>query len=142
MLFLSNVKIRSFVLHMLVALVLTLLLDSYVLPIDTAYVWFFALNVVTFLSFGLDKMSAKSGNRRTPELTYHMLGLAGGFPGIFAGRGVFNHKTSKLGFVIPMWIFFCLQLVAVAWFYGDLEDKIARHQANKQHQQSEQQKSK
>ena len=129
MFFMQNIKIRSFVFHVFIAGILTLVIDAYVLPIDTAYVWFLCLNIVTFLSFGLDKLSARSGNGRTPEMTYHMLGVVGGFPGIFAGRGVFNHKTSKLGFIIPMWLFFFAQLVAVAWFYGDLETKLQKQQA-------------
>ncbi|MBI1364061.1 MAG: DUF1294 domain-containing protein [Proteobacteria bacterium] len=136
MIFLHSVKIRSFVLHCAIAGTMTLLLDT-VLPLDTAYIWFMCLNIVTFFSFGMDKWAAKSGSRRTPELTYHLLGLVGGFPGIFAGRGVFNHKTSKLGFIIPMWLFFFAQLLGVAWFYGDLEGKIQRS-SQKEKQQTEQ----
>lgn len=120
-------KLRSFILHCAISVFLTYFLSE-LLQVDAFMTWFFALNVVTFFSFGFDKLCAKRGAKRTPEMTYHLLGLVGGFPGIFAGRKLFNHKTSKLGFIIPMWIFFFVQLFLVAYFFGNLDLVIARWQ--------------
>ncbi len=83
--------------------------------------WFAGVNISAFLSMGKDKASAKASLARTPEATLLILGLAGGFPGILAGRKFFNHKTTKKAFIIPMWLLFALQLFSVAYFFDTLE---------------------
>lgn len=99
------------------------------LIIEYAYAWFFSINMVTFAAFARDKMASKSaGFGRTPELTFHLLGLLGAFPAILAGQKVLNHKTSKTSFIIPMWILFFSQLLAAAWFFGNLNEVYARWQ--------------
>jgi len=121
---LSRFKLRSTLVHVAVAAVLGWLIQQALL-LDYIFAWFYAVNVVVFVSFGLDKLSAKGGskNGRTPEVTYHILGLLGGFPAIFAGRKVFNHKTSKAAFIVPMWGLFLAQILLAGWYFGNL-DKI------------------
>jgi len=58
-----------------------------------------ALNTVSFWSFGSDKHRAISGHRRISERTFLTLALWGGWPGIYAGRSYFRHKTRKQPFV-------------------------------------------
>jgi len=56
--------------------------------------------VVTFLLYGFDKMQAKRDAERVPEIVLHLLVLAGGFTGGWAGRFVFRHKTRKPVFLV------------------------------------------
>lgn len=131
---------RSLSVHLLMGVLLMWVLSE-TLRINLGMAWFAAINIIAFCSFGWDKACAKAGWGRTPEMTYHLVGVAGGFPGIFAGRKVFNHKTSKLGFIIPMWIFFALQMAAATWFFTDIEQvvtKMAETRAAQKAQQASQ----
>ncbi len=77
-----------------------------------------AVNGIIFLSMGRDKLAAASGLPRTPELSFFTLEILGGFPGLLLGRMIFNHKTSKVRFIIPMWLLFLAQVGALVWYYS------------------------
>lgn len=70
------------------------------LPVYPA--WVTGLSIVTFLVYGYDKRRAVSGGGRVPEAVLHGLALAGGFPGGWAGRSIFRHKTRHAGFLIVL----------------------------------------
>jgi uncharacterized membrane protein YsdA (DUF1294 family) len=65
-------------------------------------IWLAALSIITFLVYGFDKARASRNGWRVPEATLHILALAGGFPGGWAGRRVFRHKTQKGFFVFVL----------------------------------------
>jgi len=54
-----------------------------------------ALGVSSFALYGLDKLQARRGGRRVPEMRLHLLALLGGFAGAYLGMRVFRHKTLK-----------------------------------------------
>jgi uncharacterized membrane protein YsdA (DUF1294 family) len=62
-------------------------------------IWLAVASLVTFVLYGYDKAQAKQGGWRVPESILHWWALLGGFPGGWAGRSVFRHKTQK-GFFI------------------------------------------
>lgn len=92
------------------------------LYIPVVYTWVFAVNVVLFLVFGKDKWFAEANWSRTPEATFLCLAFLGGFPALFTGRAVFNHKTSKQTFIIPMWIVFIAQIGLLAYYHQEVSD--------------------
>lgn len=57
-----------------------------------------ALNALTVLLYGLDKIAARNGWRRIPEIILHLLALLGGWPGAVLAQRVFRHKTEKRAF--------------------------------------------
>lgn len=59
---------------------------------------FAAINFAAFAAFGIDKMQAENGSRRTPEDTLLGLAFFGGIAGAYAGRAAFRHKTRKQPF--------------------------------------------
>ena len=61
--------------------------------------WLLSTSIVTFFLYGYDKMQSQNGGGRMPEVIFHVLTLIGGFPGAFAGRSVFRHKTLKPAFL-------------------------------------------
>jgi uncharacterized membrane protein YsdA (DUF1294 family) len=93
-------------------LVLVLVLD---LPFYPA--WIAALSVVTFVAYGYDKRQAQTGGFRTPELALHGLALAGGFPGGWAGRAYFHHKTQHRSFLIVLIVATVLHAGIIYWLY-------------------------
>jgi uncharacterized membrane protein YsdA (DUF1294 family) len=61
--------------------------------------WLAIVSVVTFVLYGFDKSRSRRNGWRVPEVVLHGLALSGGFPGGWAGRSVFRHKTQKGIFV-------------------------------------------
>ncbi len=60
------------------------------------WIWLIAINITTFLLFGVDKGLAKTlRNLRIPEIVLHIYTLLGGIVGHIGGRLVFHHKISK-----------------------------------------------
>lgn len=66
------------------------------------FVIILSLSLVTFCLYGFDKLRAKKEGTRIPEKLLHGLSLAGGFPGGWAGRAVFRHKTRKKWFLVVL----------------------------------------
>jgi uncharacterized membrane protein YsdA (DUF1294 family) len=62
--------------------------------------WLVAVSLATFIAYGYDKAQAKRGGVRVPENILHALAIVGGFPGGWAGRIVFRHKTRKPVFTV------------------------------------------
>lgn len=73
----------------------------------------FVVSFVTFVTYGLDKWSARNGGRRVPENTLHLLVLLGGWPGALLGQRIFRHKTQKVRYRIVFWACVFLHLAAV-----------------------------
>ncbi len=74
-----------------------------------------AINLVTFLFFGFDKMRATSGGslRRVPEKTLWILSLVGGSLGALLAMNLFRHKTKKLSFQAVLALILALQVILV-----------------------------
>jgi len=58
-------------------------------------VWLIALSITTCAMFWVDKMLAKVGSSRIPEVVLHIFTLAGGFPGQWFGRFSARHKINS-----------------------------------------------
>ena len=77
-------------------------------------VWYLAaINFTTWVAYGLDKGSAKSGKWRIPERTLLLLALVGGSLGALAGMIMFRHKTRKPKFYISVPVMFVAHCVIV-----------------------------
>ena len=63
-----------------------------------------AINVITFLTNGIDKLKAKKGKWRIPESTLLLLAIIGGSIGAWLGIKVWHHKTlhKKFKYGIPL----------------------------------------
>lgn len=74
-----------------------------------------ALNAITFVVYGLDKLKAKKGWWRVPERTLLLLAFAGGSVGARLAMQVFRHKTQHAVFKygVPLALF--LHIVLVGW---------------------------
>ena len=74
-----------------------------------------AINLVTFLVYGIDKLRAKRGAWRIPEKTLFILPLLGGSVGAIAGMKVFHHKTKHWYFKYGLPLILLLQLALIVW---------------------------
>ena len=64
------------------------------------FIYFGAINILTFLLFGADKKAAKQHGMRIPESVLLFLAAVGGFCGALIGMHIFHHKTHKATFQI------------------------------------------
>ena len=74
-----------------------------------------AINAVTFLVYGIDKLRAKRGAWRIPEKTLFLLPILGGSVGAIAGMKVFHHKTKHWYFKYGLPLILILQIALVVW---------------------------
>ena len=68
------------------------------LSVIVAYV--LGLGLITFLTYGYDKLQAIRGGRRVPEPALRLLSLIGGALGGWAGMLIWRHKTNHASFWI------------------------------------------
>ena len=79
-----------------------------------------AINVVTFIVYGIDKLKAKKGKWRIPEASLLLLAIIGGSIGAWCGVKVWHHKTMHQKFkygiplIVAIQIGLCSYLIAKA----------------------------
>ena len=74
-----------------------------------------AINVIAFLSMGLDKWKAKNNAWRITESTLMSLVLLGGGIGGITGMYAFRHKTKKPKFYIGFPAILIFEIIAVVY---------------------------
>jgi uncharacterized membrane protein YsdA (DUF1294 family) len=80
-------------------------------------IWLAIASFVTFILYGFDKAQSRTSGWRVPEAVLHGLSLIGGFPGGWAGRSVFHHKTQKGFFVFVLSVSALIHLGLVYWLF-------------------------
>lgn len=79
-------------------------------------VYLLAINIITFATYGIDKMKAKRNKWRISEATLLLLALCGGSLGAWAGMKVWHHKTKHLKFKYGVPAIILLQIAATMYF--------------------------
>ena len=74
-----------------------------------------AVNVVTFLVYGWDKLCARKDWWRIPERVLLGLALLGGSIGALLGMKAFRHKTKHRKFTVLVPLFLVMQIALAAW---------------------------
>ena len=71
-----------------------------------------AVNIATFLLYGIDKYKAKKGRWRISEATLLLMAVIGGSIGAWVGMRIWHHKTmhKKFKYGIPLIITFQVAL--------------------------------
>ena len=82
----------------------------------TIILYLIAINVVTFLVYGLDKWKAKRDAWRISETTLLLLAAAGGSVGALLGMQIFRHKTKHVKFTVGVPVILLVQVALVFWW--------------------------
>lgn len=84
--------------------------------IDLVLIYLFAINLVTFIVFGIDKRRAKKGRWRISEAMLFALAFLGGALGGWLGMRFFSHKTQHTRFNIGIPIILIVQIAILILF--------------------------
>jgi uncharacterized membrane protein YsdA (DUF1294 family) len=104
--------------YFLLALILSAVLGAalwFFTPMHPLWIYLTTITLLTFAFYGLDKHRAIRQKSRIPEVVLHLLALAGGTVGAFAGQIVFHHKTKKLKFQMIFYAIVVVQTGFVLW---------------------------
>jgi len=85
----------------------------------TIVVAYATLSLITYLAYARGKWAARTGRWRTQEVTLHLLGLAGGWPGALIAQQTLRHKSKKGSFRAALWFTVILNCSALAWLYSE-----------------------
>lgn len=81
--------------------------------------YLFLLSLITFFTYGMDKLLAKKKMFRISEKILITLSIMGGFIGAILGMKIFKHKTKKIKFkiinIISI-IIWCIILIKITTF--------------------------
>lgn len=76
-----------------------------------------AINVITFIVYGIDKLKAKKHLWRIHESTLLLLAAIGGSIGAWLGMMMWRHKTKHLKFRFGIPLIIILQLALMVYVY-------------------------
>ena len=74
-----------------------------------------AINVVTFLVYGIDKRKAKQGSWRISEATLLILTIIGGSIRALLGMKVWRHKTQHKKFKYGLPLILIIQIILIGY---------------------------
>lgn len=78
--------------------------------------FYVVVSVFTWFVYMFDKEAArKTGQRRRPEKTLHLLSLVGGWPGALLAQRMFRHKSSKQSFQQTYWVTVICHCCVLGW---------------------------
>ena len=83
-----------------------------------------AINVVTFIVYGIDKYKAKKAKWRISEATLLLLAVLGGSIGAWMGMKVWHHKTIHKKFKYGIPAILLIQIALMAYLHMNLWKQI------------------
>ena len=76
-----------------------------------------AVNIATFLLYGIDKYKAKKGKRRISEATLLTMAAIGGSIGAWTGMRLWHHKTMHKKFKYGIPVIIIMQIALVVYLH-------------------------
>lgn len=86
------------------------------IQIKILLIFLLIINIITLITYGLDKWRAKKNKWRIPERTLILLAVIGGSIGALTGMYGFRHKTQHLKFKIGVPLILGIQLGISVYF--------------------------
>ncbi len=82
-----------------------------------SFYWLMAINLVTVVVYGADKLCARMNWWRVPEKILLLLAVIGGSVGAIAAMALFRHKTQHLKFRCGVPVILILQILALLYLH-------------------------
>lgn len=84
------------------------------------WVWLFVINIMTLITYGIDKHKAVHHKWRIPEDALIGMAAIGGGIGALIGMHIFHHKTKHLKFRILVPVFIGIWIAALALWQANV----------------------
>ena len=104
---------KRYLIMAMIVFVLVSVFSAIRLRLNPLFSYLLAINVSSFLLYGIDKLTALYGFKRVPERLLHLTALLGGLPLAILAQHLFHHKTSKTSFLAAYWLIVLLQAAVV-----------------------------
>ncbi|NPD82977.1 DUF1294 domain-containing protein [Prevotella sp. PINT] len=88
--------------------------------IEILFYYLLAINVITIVIYGIDKLKAKQDKWRIPEATLLLLAVVGGSIGAWIGMKVWHHKTLHKKFRYGVPAILLIQIALMAYWHMNL----------------------
>ena len=88
---------------------------------NTILYYLLAVNITSFILYGIDKYKAKKGKWRISEATLLTMAAIGGSIGAWAGMRLWHHKTMHKKFKYGIPIIIILQVALVVYLLTNIE---------------------
>ena len=79
--------------------------------------YLFAINIVSFFLYGIDKYKAKKNKWRISEATLLMIAIIGGSIGAWVGMRLWHHKTMHKKFKYGIPVIMIMQVCLVVYLH-------------------------
>ena len=76
-----------------------------------------AVNITSFLLYGIDKYKAKKGRWRISEATLLLMAVIGGSIGAWVGMRIWHHKTMHKKFKYGIPVIIIMQIALLAYLH-------------------------
>ena len=83
--------------------------------------YLFAINIVSFFLYGIDKYKAKKNKWRISEATLLMIAVIGGSIGAWVGMRIWHHKTMHKKFKYGIPIIIIMQVALAVYLLTNIE---------------------
>ena len=83
--------------------------------------YLFAINIVSFFLYGIDKYKAKKNKWRISEATLLMIAVIGGSIGAWSGMRLWHHKTMHKKFKYGIPIIIILQVALAVYLLTNID---------------------
>ena len=80
-------------------------------------IYLLAINIITFIFFGLDKYAANNDKWRIKNVTLLGLAFIGGTIGGLIAMYVFRHKTQKDYYTVGLWLMIIMQIILLIYLF-------------------------
>ncbi len=86
------------------------------------FIYFIAINIVSFIVFAFDKLMAKMDKRRISEQRLHFFTMIGGFIGSSISMILFSHKVSKPTFFTKHLVIVLFWIIGVVIYFTQIDE--------------------
>ena len=83
--------------------------------------YLFAINIVSFFLYGIDKYKAKKNKWRISEATLLMIAVIGGSIGAWVGMRIWHHKTMHKKFKYSIPVIIILQVALAVYLLTNID---------------------
>lgn len=90
--------------------------------------FYLSVSTISYIVYAFDKQAMLHGGWRIPEITFHLLNIAGGWIGALIAQSVMQHKYHDIGFKLLFWLSFMMNILLFAWLLTS-EGTMALHSA-------------